>query len=276
MIGPSVALVAVRQQQLPSWTHAVVKLCCAVFELSAFLVCMAVPSGSSFAVAVAGLYFVIALILASALSIQEWAYNVAHCPSISMVVQLLMGMVSYDRLETDAVSGLTSTASNNIYTGNTALESKAQSSGFVGLALGCLGFLNCLCSVVFCIGLSRGSLLSGKFALLASCMSSVFLTGQCGATPLLKGSAEDVVAYVQYYVNAAANPSSVTSELGSGFAMSFCCACLSYVGSSLLAYDLISRLHYRSFLRLHPVKGADSDSDASPVSTPRHFGWQNQ
>lgn len=219
---------------------------------------MRVSSASfSLALSLAALYFVIGILLASALSTPNWAYNVAHCPDISTVVQVLMGVVSYDLLQTSAITGATTTDNNKIYSGNTALESKAESNGFVCLALGIVSFVNCLCTLIFCIGLSRGSVLSGKLALFSSSMSSIFLSVQCGATPLLKGSANDVVAFVKYYVDPSlVSPSSVTSELGSGFAMSFCCVCLSYIGTTLLGYEIIGLLHYLNKpLRYRPAKG---------------------
>jgi hypothetical protein len=224
-------------------------------------------------IVVAILFFFIAVLISSAIGTNAWAYSAALLEDKFLFVELNMGVMTFDLLQTDTRTGTVNTNSDKTYGDSTQLERKAKEAGFVTLAFGLLAFLSALASAGFTLVFFRGNILAGKLAMMGAVVCAFLLGAECAANPVLKGDHDDIVAFVRKVVGADIEvPRKIIAELGSAFAMNFFTTCLCVGGLFVLAIEVFMEERQKKKEQEEKQRRREKEAaaaEAGAVFTPR-------
>jgi hypothetical protein len=130
-----------------------------------------------------------------------------------------------------------------LYTDQTIFEQKNKNIGFILIGFGILSIITSITTTCFTLSFYIGSLYSSRISTLGSIITSLILTVQFIATPVLRGNYENIISFVQEQVlyEHLILPNIINVYLGNSFATIFITTMFSYISSLLLIIDFYNR-----------------------------------
>eukprot|EP00762_Andalucia_godoyi_P003712 ANDGO_08550.mRNA.1 hypothetical protein len=178
--------------------------------------------GSSSLVVVAAVLFLAAGIQLMCLFTNSWCTNSARMADMNAFYYVNVGVYSYDaelRYDSGSAGGPSIEKNNAMYTDATAMETKSRNAGIAALVVGAfvafLSFAASIASFLFWKKSERASRFALAFVLLSGILYAVQLT----IHPMLRGSHDDFLAFIQSRSVLRGRIVNAKIEYGSNFAM---------------------------------------------------------